>query len=62
MTARASLRAMVDAKCKACVYDPKGRGTWRDQVANCCGVSCPLYPARPLPKAMQRNDAISDDI
>lgn len=51
MNPRNSLRAMVNAKCRECVYDPLSRGTWREQVARCSGVNCPLYAARPLPIA-----------
>lgn len=40
----------IDAFCKGCVYDPiSGRGTWREQVRDCAGFSCALYPYRPLP-------------
>jgi hypothetical protein len=46
---RPSLRTAIDAMCKSCVHDPISRGTWREQVADCCGVSCPLYGVRPLP-------------
>jgi hypothetical protein len=53
MTARLSLRSMIDAKCKECIYDPGpySRGTWREQVAACNNVNCPLHPARPQPLA-----------
>lgn len=52
MTTRCSLRSAVNAKCKACIYDPfiKGHGGWREQVANCGGVNCELYPVRPQPR------------
>jgi hypothetical protein len=40
----------IEMKCKECVYDPiGGKGSWREQVKNCQGTSCPLYAARPLP-------------
>jgi hypothetical protein len=48
-----SLRAPVNAKCRDCSYDPKGGGTWREQVAACSCPSCPLYPVRPLPTGMR---------
>ncbi len=52
MIARHSLRDAIDAKCRECVYDPlPGNGTWREQVARCGGVNCPLYPMRPQPIA-----------
>lgn len=47
---RPSLRPALDLKCKECVYDPDSRGTWREQVADCGGVSCPLYDIRPVPR------------
>jgi hypothetical protein len=40
----------IEMKCKECVYDPiGGKGSWREQVKNCLGTSCPLYAVRPLP-------------
>lgn len=47
-----SLRQAINAKCKECIYDPIGRGTWRQQVEACTSYACPLYPIRP--KAMLR--------
>lgn len=49
---RTSLRSAINAKCKECAYDPKARGcgSWREQVANCAGVNCPLYTVRPVPR------------
>jgi hypothetical protein len=45
-----SLRAAIDAKCKDCIYDPKcGGGTWREQVAQCTAITCPLWPVRTEP-------------
>jgi hypothetical protein len=45
-----SLRAAINAKCKDCIYDPKcGGGTWREQVAQCSAIRCPLWPYRPAP-------------
>jgi len=46
-----SLRATIDAKSRACSYDPLSRGTWRQQVADCRVPSCPLHPVRPMPTA-----------
>lgn len=44
------LRAAIDAKCMDCIYDPKcGGGTWREQVAQCSALECPLWPVRPAP-------------
>lgn len=45
-----SLRKAIDAKCKDCIYDPQcGGGTWREQVAQCSSIRCPLWPVRPGP-------------
>lgn len=47
-----SLRAAINAKCKDCLYDPEcGGGTWREQIAKCSSVNCPLWPVRPFPEA-----------
>lgn len=44
---RPSMRKAINAKCKECVYDPLGGGTWRAQTENCGIPTCPLYPLRP---------------
>jgi hypothetical protein len=44
-----SLRAAIDEKCRDCTYDPVAPGTWREQVAQCSAVRCPLWPCRPGP-------------
>ena len=45
-----SLRKAINDKCRWCIYDPKsGGGTWREQVANCSAITCPLWPVRPAP-------------
>jgi hypothetical protein len=45
------LRGAVNAKCKECIHDPRsGTGKWREQVAQCSVLGCPLWPVRPLPK------------
>jgi hypothetical protein len=47
-----SLRQSINAKCRGCTYDPRsGGGTWREQVAQCSVVSCPLWPVRPAPSS-----------
>lgn len=47
-----SLRAAINAFCKQCIYDPHcGGGTWREQVAQCAAVRCPLWPFRPIPSS-----------
>lgn len=49
LVAKGGWRGLVNAKCCECVYDPLAPGTWRQQVENCGGVSCPLYSKRPKP-------------
>jgi hypothetical protein len=48
MSAPRSLRAAIDAKCRDCIYDPGGGGTWRAQVEACSSADCPLHPLRPV--------------
>ena len=43
----ASMRKAINAKCKDCIYDPQGVGTWREQVQKCTSKDCALYPLRP---------------
>lgn len=52
MTSNTSLRSAINAKCRECIYDPyaKGLGKWREQVAACVSVSCPLHAVRPRPR------------
>lgn len=47
---RPSYKEAVEKKCRECIYDPHQPGTWRQQVAACPCVNCPLYPVRPLPQ------------
>src|SRR5277367_5495873 len=50
--AQMSLRRAINDKCKDCIYDPQsGGGTWREQVAQCSCISCPLWPVRPFPQS-----------
>lgn len=46
---RNSLRSAIDAKCNDCIYDGHAPGTWREQVAQCSALECPLWPVRPAP-------------
>lgn len=47
-----SLRKAIDAKCKDCIYDPCcGGGTWREQIAQCSSIDCPLWPIRTEPQS-----------
>lgn len=47
---RVSLRALLNAHCRDCVYDPANGGTWRQQVENCTVKACSLYSVRPTSK------------
>ena len=42
-----TLSSAVEAKCKECIYDPYGGGTWRQQVQGCTSFGCPLFEWRP---------------
>jgi len=44
---RPSLRKAINDKCKECIYDERGSGTWRQQVDECTCRICPLWPVRP---------------
>lgn len=47
--AKRSLRAVINAKCRECIYDPvAGAGNWRQQVGACTSTKCPLWPVRPV--------------
>ena len=52
-----SLRAAINAMCRACIYDPhSGLGPWRMQVEACTSPSCPLYAVRPRSTARDRGE------
>jgi hypothetical protein len=54
---RRSMRAAINAMCKACIYDPiGGQGTWRQQTEACTSKSCPLYDYRPV-SASEKGDS-----
>lgn len=53
---RHSLRQLVNAKCKQCIYDTKAPGTWRQQVSRCTVNSCPLYPVRPQSESVKEQE------
>jgi hypothetical protein len=42
-----SLRLAVNAQCYDCIYDKSDMGSWRQQVAACPSINCPLYCQRP---------------
>lgn len=39
----------IAAKCRQCTHDPHSPGTWREQVAQCSVIACPLWAFRPAP-------------
>lgn len=52
-------KAAVTDKCKECIYDPiGGGGTWRQQVADCTAYKCPLFPVRPLPTEISKEQSV----
>ncbi len=62
----ASLRKVINAKCKDCIYDDLAPGTWRQQVNLCSSYSCSLWPHRPksaspIPKSVLEYYGVSDD-
>jgi hypothetical protein len=44
-----SKRAAINGKCKDCIYDPNGGGSWREQVGACTSTDCALFELRPMP-------------
>jgi hypothetical protein len=46
-----SLRNSINRFCRECLYDPRERGSWRQQVEACTSPECPLFPVRPRSKA-----------
>ena len=42
-----SLRRRINQNCKACVWDNRAKGTWRQQVTLCAIKSCPFHEVRP---------------
>lgn len=58
MTARPSRTQAIADKCRECAYDEFARGAWREQVAMCVSVSCPLHAVRPVPRHCVSNGVI----
>jgi hypothetical protein len=58
MSARPSLRAAINAKCRECIYDPLSAGNWKKQVEACSSATCPLHPLRPFSNPRTRQTAI----
>lgn len=50
----------ITAKCRDCSYDKHSPGTWRQQVAQCTVIRCPLWPLRPMPSSGPFSDAPRD--
>ena len=50
-----SLKDSITAECKNCSVDPEDGGTWRGQIRHCAGVTCELYPVRPLPVGVKHD-------
>ena len=50
----------INAYCRSCIHDPRASGTWREQVAVCACVDCPLWKFRPLPRHSPRWTATRD--
>ncbi|MEO8804131.1 MAG: hypothetical protein ABI304_01985 [Rudaea sp.] len=50
MTTPKTRGAAIGQMCRGCIYDPAAAGTWREQVATCCIVDCPLWRFRPMPR------------
>jgi hypothetical protein len=48
-----SMRKCVNAKCKECIYDENGKGTWRQQVEACTATKCALWPIRPVSASLK---------
>lgn len=48
MNAPATRGAAIAAYCRQCIHDPAAFGTWREQVAACPAVDCPLWRFRPV--------------
>lgn len=48
MNAPKTRGAAIAAKCKDCIHDPAATGTWREQVAACQSIDCPLWRFRPV--------------
>ena len=43
-----SLRAAINAKCRACIVDELAAGSAAVQVELCACFDCPLWPVRPV--------------
>jgi hypothetical protein len=57
---RPSMRQAINAKCRECIYDPIGRGTWREQVRDCVSATCSLHQLRPMPSIRKDEDGTAE--
>lgn len=53
-----SLRKSINEKCRECIYDEYGGGTWREQIEACTSPGCPLYGVRPISTKSRRKTAV----
>ena len=44
----ASLKKLIEQKCKDCTYDFLAPMTWREQVEGCSVTVCALWTVRPV--------------
>ena len=61
----ASLKKLIEQKCKDCTYDHSAPKTWREQVEACTVSSCALWEVRPVTFATAsrtREDKRVDDV
>ena len=55
---RPALRAAINAKCRDCIHDSIGGGTWREQVEACSSANCPLHSLRPISRRKRPIDGL----
>lgn len=56
-----SLRKMIDAKCKECIFDPYQKGAWREQTTACASSNCALHEVRPVTESCKVMGRIDRD-
>ncbi len=49
-----SAQKAIYAHCKGCIYDPKEKGTWVEQVEACTALQCELFEHRKLTAKTRR--------
>ena len=59
---RPSIRAAINAMCKACLYDPGAGGSCLQQIIECSAVDCPLYPVRRKRSQRSAEDEPTDPV